>query len=76
MPNHEYMIIANREGKAWDFACVIHTILGKKDSKYHLNEFYVKRSCDNEMKVKIKNNIRNSSANKVIDVLPYMKFIC
>lgn len=103
MPNHECMIIANPEGKAWDFAVSILNKLNEKDKKYHLNEIHVKRFRDGEVKVKIKDNIRrkncffihdsslipaewltqlifanetmkNSSADEIINVLPYMKF--
>lgn len=103
MPGHECMIIANPEGKAWDFACSVYEDLSRRNKKYHLNEFRVKRFRDDEIKVKIKENIRrkncffihdsslkpadwmmqlifaneamkNSSANEIINVLPYMKF--
>lgn len=103
MPNHECMIIANPEGKVWDFAVSIYNKLNETNQKYHLNEFHVKRFRDGEIKVKIKDNIRrkncffihdsslspaewlmqlifaneamkNSSADEIIDVLPYIKF--
>lgn len=103
MPTHECMIIANPEGKAWEFARSIFDYLAQKDDKYYLTEFKVKRFRDNEIKVKIKDNIRrkncffihdsnlepaewmiqlifaneamrNSSANEIINVLPYIKF--
>jgi ribose-phosphate pyrophosphokinase len=97
------MIIADPEGKAWEFACSIYNNLNSRDKKYYLSKFQVKRFRDNEIKVKIKDNIRrkncffihdsslhpsewltqlifanevmkNSSADEIIDVLPYMKF--
>ena len=103
MPTHECMIIANPEGKAWEFACSIFKKLNAINNKYYLSEFQVKRFRDGEIKVKIKDNIRrkncffihdsslqpsewltqlifaneamkNSSADEIINVLPYMRF--
>jgi len=96
-------ILADPEGKAWDFAYSIYETLNKRDSKFEMNEVRIKRFRDNEIKPKIRDNIRrkncfyihdsskqpadwlmelifvneamkNSSANEIIDVLPYIKF--
>jgi ribose-phosphate pyrophosphokinase len=96
-------IIANPEGKSWDFAQRIYEDLRQRSNRFELNEIHVKEFRDKEIKVKIKENVRrkncffihdsalapadwflqlafaneamkNSSANEVVDVLPYMKF--
>ena len=100
---YECSILADPQGKAWDFAKSIYNILHKKSEKFRLNEVHIKKFRDNEIKVKIAENVRrnncffihdsskspadwfleltlvnealkNSSANEIIDVLPYMKF--
>jgi ribose-phosphate pyrophosphokinase len=103
MVMYKCSILANPQGKTWDFAYSIYENLSKRSEKFEMNEVHIKRFRDNEIKVKIKENIRrkncffvhdsslepsewllelvlvnevmkNSSANEIIDVLPYMKF--
>jgi ribose-phosphate pyrophosphokinase len=103
MVMYKCSILADPEGKAWDFAYSIYENLRKKSDKFEMNEVRVKRFRDGEIKVKIKENIRrkncffihdsskqpaewlmelifvneamkNSSANEIINVLPYTKF--
>lgn len=100
---YDCMIIADRQGKAWDFAYSIYEILNKKSKKFGINEVEFKQFKDGEIKAKIKENVRktncffihdsskeparwflelalvnealkNSSANEITDILPYMKF--
>lgn len=96
-------ILANPEGKAWEFAQSIYEKLHERSKRFELNEINIKTFRDEEIKVKLKDNVRrkncffihdstlnpadwflqlilvneamkNSSANEIVDVLPYMKF--
>lgn len=96
-------ILADPNGKAWDFAQSIYENLQKRSEKFELNEINIKEFRDKEIKVKIRDNVRrkncffihdsskppaewflelafvneslrSSSANEIVDVLPYMKF--
>jgi len=101
--NYKCSIIANPEGKSWNFAKKVYENLKERDGKYELNEVSVKKFRDGELKPKIKDNIRrkncffihdstlppcewltqlalingtmkNSSAQEINDVLPYLAF--
>lgn len=103
MDGHKCSLLAEPEGKMWDFATSIYEHLSKRSDKFELNEILIKRFRDNEIKVKIKSNVRrnncfvihdsskqpadwflemalinealrNSSANEIVSVVPYMKF--
>lgn len=54
-------ILADREGKAWDFACSIYENLRKRSEKFELNEIGIKRFRDDEIKVTIKDNVRRKN---------------
>ncbi len=54
-------ILADREGKAWDFACSIYENLRRRSEKFELNEINIKRFRDDEIKIKIKNNVRRKN---------------
>lgn len=55
------MILADRQGKAWDFAYSIYEILNKKNKKFEMNELEIKRFKDGEIKARIKENVRKSN---------------
>ena len=48
------MLLAESDGRAWNFALALYNELCKKSSNFKLNEVIVKRFRDNEIKVKIK----------------------
>jgi ribose-phosphate pyrophosphokinase len=56
------MIIANPQGKAWNFANSIYTYLKERSDKYYISELQIiKKFRDGEIKVKIKDNIRKKN---------------
>lgn len=59
--NESCMILADKQGKAWDFAYSIYEILNKKNKKFEINEVEIKRFPDGEIKAKIKENVRKSN---------------
>jgi len=58
MTELDCMLIANPNGKAWEFALEIYKTLKKKSEKFHINEMHVQKFRDNEVKTKIKDNVR------------------
>jgi len=55
-------IIANPEGRAWDFACIIHEELDKKEEDFsEINKLIIKRFNDGESKPKIEKNVRGKN---------------
>ena len=55
-------IIANPEGRAWDFACRIHEELDKKEEDFsEINKLIIKRFNDGESKPKIEKNVRGKN---------------
>ena len=103
MANEKCSIIADPEGKGWEFACKVFEELSLRTAKFELNKVHIKRFRDGEIKPRIESNIRerrcffiqdsnanpsnwftelclvnhalkNSSAYKIVNVLPYLKF--
>lgn len=58
MVEYPCSIIADPNGKTWQFAQDVYNVLKQRDSKFELNEERVAEFRDGEMKPKIKENIR------------------
>jgi len=58
MTELDCMLVADPNGKSWEFALDIYKNLKKKSEKFHLNEVHVQRFRDGEIKTKIKDNVR------------------
>ncbi len=69
MVMYKCSILANPEGDAWNFAYSIYEKLSERDGKFEINEVRIKRFRDNEIKVKIKDNIRRKNCFFVHDSL-------
>ena len=61
MNSYKCSILADPEGRAWTFASSIYENLSRRSEKFELNEINIKRFRDNEIKVKIKDNIRRKN---------------
>ncbi len=58
MIKQPYSIIANPEGKAWEFAQAVHAKLRKQSDDFELNTMKVTQFKDDEFKTKIERNVR------------------
>ncbi len=67
MVDYKTAIIADPEGKAWDFSKKIYNSLKKKDKKYELVELNNKKFRDGEFKPKISKNVRKRNCYFIHD---------
>jgi len=67
MDTYKCSILAERDGKAWNFSYSIFENLKRRSDKFELNEIGIKRFRDGEIKVKIKDNIRGKNCFFVHD---------
>jgi len=59
--SYKCSIIANPEGKAWDFATKIYEHLREQSDNFELNKVTIKRFRDDECKPKIEHNVRKQN---------------
>lgn len=67
-PNYKCHIIADPKSMSWEFAKSIYEILKSRDSRsFELNEIQITKFRNNEIKTKIKDNVRKSDCFVIFD---------